>query len=641
MIEKMKFLTITGPKEEIDRVAAQYFSQYEIHLENPLAQLAPAQNILPYLEPNPYQNSLALAREYRKILGDFQPKEFRQILPGEAVDFLERIRQRLEKLEKKQGKLEEEEKKIQETMQRIAPFRSLPGDMQKILHLDFVRCHFGRIPREYYANFERFVYDQLDTVFYPCSKDEEYVWGVYFAPKPQMHRVNAVFASMHFERIYLEDVYQGTAENSYQYYAEEQKNIAEKLRKIETGKRELICREAAGIFSAQQQLETLSANFDIRKMAGCIKEKQEDFFVLCGWMAERDAKLLLREIEEDMDIFCVMEDDPEEIRSHPPTKLKNPKIFRPFEMYVRMYGLPDYAEMDPTIFVALTYSFIFGAMFGDVGHGLLLVIGGFLLYHFKKMDLAAIIGTAGFFSVFFGFLFGSFFGFEDILPAIWLRPMTAKTDVPFMAKMNTIFVVTIVFGMFLNLGVMIWHTVRGIRKRDFGEAILGTNAATGVIFYGAATACMLLLLSGKTIPGVAILLILFLVPLVLIGMKEPIENLIEKMPPIEGGAVMFFVQTFFELFEILLSYFSNTLSFVRIGAFAVSHAAMMEVVLMLAEMENGGVNPVVIVLGNLFVCAMEGLIVGIQVLRLEYYELFSRFYKGSGREFHPFRKHTR
>ena len=104
---------------------------------------------------------------------------------------------------------------------------------------------------------------------------------------------------------------------------------------------------------------------------------------------------------------------------------------------------------------------------------------------------------------------------------------------------------------------------------------------------------------------------------------------------------MFLLTSFFELFEVILSYFSNTLSFVRIGAFAVSHAAMMEVVLMLAGYTGGGLagtNWIVVVLGNVFVCAMEGLIVGIQVLRLEYYEMFSRFYKGSGRPFVPFIK---
>ena len=102
-----------------------------------------------------------------------------------------------------------------------------------------------------------------------------------------------------------------------------------------------------------------------------------------------------------------------------------------------MYGLPAYGEMDPTWFVAITYSFIFGAMFGDVGQGLLLFIGGFLLYKFKKIDLAGIISCAGVFSTFFGFMFGSIFGFEDVIPALWLRPMEAMTTVPFIGKLNT------------------------------------------------------------------------------------------------------------------------------------------------------------------------------------------------------------
>ena len=123
----------------------------------------------------------------------------------------------------------------------------------------------------------------------------------------------------------------------------------------------------------------------------------------------------------------------------------------------------------------------------------------------------------------------------------------------------------------------------------------------------------------------------------LIALKEPLTNKIKKKTEkMEQSKAMFVTQAFFELFETLLSYFSNTLSFIRIGAFAVSHASIMEVVLMLAGAESGHINWVVIVLGNLFVCGFEGLIVGIQVLRLVYYEMFSRFYKGSGREFKPY-----
>ena len=131
-----------------------------------------------------------------------------------------------------------------------------------------------------------------------------------------------------------------------------------------------------------------------------------------------------------------------------------------------MYGLPDYHEMDPTIFVAITYSFIFGVMFGDVGQGLLLAVGGLLLYKKKHMDLAAIIGTAGIFSTFFGFMFGSVFGFEDIIDAVWLRPAEAMTLVPGLGNMNTIFVVAIVFGMFLILLTMVFHIINAVKTKD-------------------------------------------------------------------------------------------------------------------------------------------------------------------------------
>ena len=100
---------------------------------------------------------------------------------------------------------------------------------------------------------------------------------------------------------------------------------------------------------------------------------------------------------------------------------------------------------------------------------------------------------------------------------------------------------------------------------------------------------------------------------------------------------MFFVESFFELFEVLLSYVTNTISFLRVGAFALSHAAMMGVVMLLAGAESGHPNIVVLILGNAFVAGMEGLIVGIQVLRLEYYEMFSRFYRGTGKEFKPYK----
>ena len=255
-----------------------------------------------------------------------------------------------------------------------------------------------------------------------------------------------------------------------------------------------------------------------------------------------------------------------------------------------------------------------------------------------KLNLAGIVSVAGLFSTFFGWMFGSIFGFEDIIEAKWLRPISHMTNLPFIGKLNTVFIVAVAFGMGIILLSMVFHIINALRAHDAENAWFDANGLAGLVFFGSVTAVLVLFMTGHKTPAGIVMAVMFGVPLILMVLKEPLAKKIEKSTEkMTEGKVMFFVQGFFELFETLLSYFSNSLSFVRIGAFAVSHAAMMEVVLMLAGAEAGTPNWLIVVLGNLFVCGMEGLIVGIQVLRLEYYEMFSRFYKGNGREFKPYK----
>ena len=348
-----------------------------------------------------------------------------------------------------------------------------------------------------------------------------------------------------------------------------------------------------------------------------MEDNKQDYYILCGWMADDDVEMFLEETRYDDKIFVVVEDDHSTYFGELPTKLKNPKIFKPFEMFIRMYGLPSHNEMDPTIIVGLTYSLIFGIMFGDVGQGLLLFIGGSLIYHFRKAPLAGIIATAGIFSTIFGFMFGSIFGFEDIIQPLWLRPIDHMTTLPFIGKLNTVFIVSVAFGMVIILAAMILHIVNAIRFHDLENIWFDANGLAGFVFYLSVVITIVLFMTGHKTPGAVFMAVMFGIPLLLILFKEPITRKIQKRADaMEESAGMFLIQGFFELFETLLSYFSNTLSFVRIGAFAVSHAAIMEVVLILAGAENGSPNWVIIVLGNLFVCGFEGLIVGIQVLRL-------------------------
>ena len=642
MIEKMKFLSITGPREDIDRVADTYLSRYEIHLENALSELKTVKNLRPYIEVNPYRDQLAMARSLMERFGGQLPEVKRsgeETLPDiqEASAFVERLSEELKELTDRREELLIQIEALKKSKDRVAPFTELNYSLREILGFKFIKFRFGRVTREYYDKINNYVYDTIDTVMFKCLEDSEYVWFVYFVPDKLSEKIDAIYASMHFERVFLPDEYEGTPLEAEHVLEEKIQALeAEKL-EAEQAVKTILEDKKEELTKAWIRLERFGINFDVRKLAACTMHNSNNFYILCGWMYENDARALRKEIEGDENTFCIVEDNRGNITSTPPTKMKNPGLFKPFEMYVEMYGLPSYNEIDPTILIGITYSILFGFMFGDAGQGLCLLIGGFLLYRFKKVRLAGIISCCGFFSTIFGFLFGSIFGFEDIIDAIWLRPQEAMTDLPFIGRLNTVFVVAIAIGMGIILLCMILNIINSARVHDTEKLWFDTNGAAGLVFYAALASVIVLYMSGKTLPATIVLVIMFVIPLAVIFFKEPLTAMVEKKSEkISGGVGMFITQGIFELFEVLLSYFSNTLSFVRVGAFAVSHAAMMQVVLMLAGAEAGDPNWGIVIGGNLFVCGMEGLIVGIQVLRLEYYELFSRFYRGSGRAFEPY-----
>lgn len=147
---------------------------------------------------------------------------------------------------------------------------------------------------------------------------------------------------------------------------------------------------------------------------------------------------------------------------------------------------------------------------------------------------------------------------------------------------------------------------------------------------------MLLLVFQINILNLPFILLCIVLPLLVIFLKEPLTKFVKGYKHVkpEEGIGSFIIENFFELFEVLLSFITNTMSFLRVGGFVLSHAGMMAVVMTLSSMFTSA-SPVIVVIGNLFVMAMEGLIVGIQVLRLEFYEMFSRYYEGDGKPFQP------
>lgn len=640
MIVKMKFINISGPRDDIDRVTDLYLSRYEIQLESALSELKTVDNLRPFVELNPYRDVLNKAAQFVGYLPNAD-----DVIPDTSLglnDMFEIVRKAnddYQTLQEKKDKLKKKTEELRAKQQILAPFRPLDCDLHKVLHYRYITYRFGRIAVEFYHKMQKYLMDDLGAIFVEGERDESFVYGAYFVSPSEAQKVDAVFRSLHFERIELKDEYEGTPAYAYQSIEREIARINLEIDDLDRQAGEMLSDRAPQLVAARNRLEELSNNFDVRKLAARMEEDKEDYYILCGWMAEDDVEKFVEEIKDDDKVFVVVEDDHDAYFGEPPTKLENPKLFKPFEMFVQMYGLPAHNEMDPTVFVGLTYSFIFGVMFGDVGQGLLLLIAGSLIYHFKRAPLAGIIASAGVFSTVFGFLFGSIFGFEDLIPALWLRPIDNMTTLPFLGKLNTVFIIAVAFGMFLIMVAMVLHIINAFREKDIGGAWFDANGVAGLVFYVSVVATIVLFLTGNPLPAGIVMAVMFGIPLILILFKEPLTRIIQKRADkMEESKAMFLVQGFFEMFETLLSYFSNTISFIRIGAFAVSHAAIMEVVLQLAGAESGNPNWIGVIFGNLFVCLFEGLIVGIQVLRLEYYEMFSRFYKGSGRAFAPYTK---
>lgn len=636
MIEKMKFLSITGPKSDIDRVANTYLSKYEMHLENALSELNTVRDLKPFVEMNPYRDLMSKSEELVKKLDKDCSASHKSMTPSEAADVITNAFSMLEDLNLQKKQLKDTKAHYKELLHTIEPFRLLNYDLKKIMEFKFIKFRFGRISHEFYTKFSKYVYENLNTVFYECDSDEDYVWGIYFVPATSSVKIDAIYSSLHFERIYIPNEYDGTPEEAHNVILKKIDEVTKQIKEISIKIKNKIESVGPELLLAHNTLLTLTKNHDIRKVSACTKDRSIDrhsdnlvFYIVCGWMTLPDANAFLKEIESDPNVYCISEDVQQDIGTKPPTKLKNPKIFKPFEMFIHMYGVPAYNEIDPTLFVAITYSLIFGIMFGDVGQGLCLVIGGALFYKFKKMNLGAIISLAGIFSTIFGFMYGSVFGYENLIPHVWLKPMD---------NIMSVLITAIVFGAFLIIVAMLMNIVNAIKAGDYARLFFDPNGIAGLVFYGGIIACIALIFTGHTLPGSIVLTILFGVPLLLIFFREPLERKFEKKSKLfPDGKGMFLLTSIFELFEVLLSYASNTISFLRVGAFALSHAAMMGVVIMFAGAEQGIGNIPIMIIGNIVVAGMEGLIVGIQVLRLEYYEMFSRFYRGTGKEFKPFK----
>jgi V/A-type H+/Na+-transporting ATPase subunit I len=319
-----------------------------------------------------------------------------------------------------------------------------------------------------------------------------------------------------------------------------------------------------------------------------------------------------------------------------PVALHNPRFMRPFQTLVTTYARPMYNELDPTFLIAITFPLLFGAMFGDAGQGAVLAVLGWLVANRKikalagMADLGGLVMVCGVVAAVFGFLYGSFFGIEHLLPALWLHPLE---------NIMQILILAIGVGVVILVAGFLIGMFNAWVARDWGRLLFDRNGVAGFILYLTMLAIVAGTMTGRTILPMPVAVVLLVISGVAIMLSEVLKRLVEgHRPLIVEGIGTYAIQAFFELFETLISFLSNSLSYVRVGAFAVAHAGLSQVIFILAALASPGhgvVYWIVVAIGNVFIIGFEGLIVGIQTMRLEYYEFFSKFFKGGGTSYEP------
>jgi V/A-type H+-transporting ATPase subunit I len=338
---------------------------------------------------------------------------------------------------------------------------------------------------------------------------------------------------------------------------------------------------------------------------------------LQGWVPADDMDQMEQALLSKLPNAFVLESrDPlPEERPLVPSVMRHSRLLKPFSALVMQYGVPRYGEVNPTHLFALTYILMFGMMFGDVGHGA--VILGVALGLRHKLGTFTPFGVAaGLSSMVFGVLYGSIFGFEHLFHPLWIAPLS---DPLYMLSVALLW--GIGFIVLVSLLNILNHLVQGDRL----GALFGDNGLLSLLLYTGLLGTGYSLYANGQVGGFWATL----AGLSLIGIFA--HKLIEQEAAIGERLLVAFIETF----ETITGYASNTLSFLRVAAFSLNHVALAIAVFTLAGMMGNTGHWITVVLGNLFILILEGLIVAIQVLRLEFYEGFSRFYAGDGKAFKP------
>jgi V/A-type H+-transporting ATPase subunit I len=630
-VERMRFVNIAGKISEMDEFVINSIVPYDIQLENAINILDTVKGLYPFSEENPYERLNGKVSELLKVLDhkmEYDPTKTCALMPVSLLEpEIDGYERQLETIQKIRRNLKADLEHKKEIRKQIVPIQNLEVEVDRMFKFKYMKFRFGKMPKESFDKLFSYI-KNLDIIAYQVSEEHDSVYLVYFTPRMMQGNIDSLFASLFFERIRISEDVKGYPKEALQRLDEEIEELENRVAMLDKDSKEFVERNFDRLQELYNFTIQLNEVFEVRRYAVRSKEA----FYLTGWIPESQVESFGAMVNNTKHVTCIFEDDSAVKKAKPPTKLKNNKFFRPFESLIEMYGTPSYNELDPTPFVGITYILFFALMFGDVGQGLVIALISYLFYRKAKKEVIKLGIYLGIASAITGVIYDSIFGFEGII-----GEATGLPTVHVMEHQMEVLGFGIGLGVLVITIALIFNMINKYKQDKLAKLLFDRNGLAGFIFYMAFVYIAISVIMQWNIP--AYIIILFMIgPLVIMFMAHPLENIMKRhkyiFPEDKSG---FVIETFFEMVETIIAVISNTVSFMRVGAFALNHVGFFMAFHALADIVDGTGSIFVMIFGNVLIIILEGMIVGIQGLRLAYYEMFSKFFEGDGQAFKPFK----
>ncbi len=549
----------------------------------------------------------------------------------------------------------QEVKKISNTYTEAKAFANLKASYDDIEHLSFLSLKIGKIDPD--------IYDDLINetkgkyVVVPLGQDNTKILAA--ASKKGRFQLDTILKKYNFVKMEVPKNFKGVPESVLENLRIKNEEASKSVKKLEEERKNFaeihqnVLLDLLGKFSVAIQVKDTEMHLQSTKLV----------YRLTGWIPSMESRFMMTELDKLTEgRIAIRQYKPGEVPSvisgeeKVPVLLRHGKIIGSFERMVFSYGSPVYGTVDPTPYVAVIFTLLFGIMFGDAGQGLVFLLAGILMAvnvikikgWNKFAPIFILIGSA---SVIMGLLTGEFFSNESLLlpferwitKLFWGTPrdqvlaLMPQSDPESIKRMFMFFGFSLIIGFIINSLGLIINIINEFTLKRPGKALFGTTSLSGAVFFWYVIVMVVRIAFFKHSIAVYDWIVIAVTMAITAG-GEVLSRLVDgEKPAVQGEVGEFVIMYIINILEIFMTYMSNTLSFLRVGAFALAHAVLDFIILTMMNMAGGIGGLFIFIIGNVIIVGLEGMIVAIQGIRLEYYEFFSKFFSENGKEFKPYR----